>query len=211
MRACKSSLLRILVLVLLLLLGAAGAKALRVKVVRVIDGDTVVLADGRHLRYAGINAPELHSPEGPPEPFAREAYLRNRELVEGRTLRFEPAFRRKDRHGRLLGYLLLPDGRLVSEILVSEGLAMACYYPGASRYRKRLLRAQLQALRQGRGIFGFLRDTEPYYIGNVRSRRFHRPGCPRAQKIRKKRIFPSLRQAFEAGYCPARGCRPWPP
>ena len=190
---------------------AGWARALEVTVVRAIDGDTVVLSDGRRLRYAGINAPELHVEGGPPEPFAREAWLLNRRLVEGRRLRFEPAARRRDRYGRLLGYLFLPDGRLVSEVLVSQGLAFACYYPGAGRYRERLLAAQRRALAEGRGIFGALRDTEPYYVGNRASRRFHRPGCPNARHIRRRILFRSLRQALYAGYCPARGCRPWPP
>ncbi|RUM88085.1 MAG: nuclease [Thermodesulfatator sp.] len=187
-----------------------SAWATEVTVVRAIDGDTVVLSDGRRLRYAGINAPELYGENGP-EPFARQAWLLNRRLVEGRRLRFEPAARPRDRYGRLLGYLILPDGRLVSEVLVSQGLALACYYPGASRYRKRLLAAQRRALAQGKGLFGSLQDTEPYYVGNRASRRFHRPQCPHARHIRRKIIFHSLREAFYAGYCPARGCRPWPP
>ncbi len=193
------------------LLVAGGLRAATVKVVRVIDGDTVILSDGRHLRYAGINAPELHPETGPPEPFARQAYLRNRELVEGRVLRFEPATRSRDRYGRLLGYLFLPNGRLVSEILVSEGLAMVCHYPGATRYYRRLLRVQREALRAHRGLFGTLKASEGPYIGNARSRRFHRPDCPRARRIRRRVIFQSLKEAFLAGYCPARGCRPWPP
>ncbi len=200
---------------LLVVLGSlfrpGGLLAATVKVIRAIDGDTVVLSDGRHLRYAGINAPELHPEDGPPEPFARQAWLRNRELVKGRPLRFEPATRARDRYGRLLGYLFLPDGRLVSEILVSEGLAMVCYYPGAIRYYRRLLAVQREALRAGRGLFATLKASQGPYIGNARSRRFHRPDCPRARRIRRRVIFRSLEEAFRAGYCPARGCRPWPP
>ena len=47
-------------------LGEAGESATpsavvrrQARVTRVIDGDTVVLADGRHVRYLGINSPEL--------------------------------------------------------------------------------------------------------------------------------------------------------
>ncbi|MBX6422473.1 thermonuclease family protein [Thermosulfurimonas sp. F29] len=202
---------RFLGIILGLLLWAGPLAARDVRVIRVIDGDTVVLASGYHLRYAGINAPELHTRFGSPEPFARKAFLRNRQLVEGKRLRFEPAERRKDRYGRLLGYLFLPDGRLVSEVLVSEGLAMVCYYPGASRYYRKLLAIQRRALREERGLFGTLDRGRGPYIGNIRSRRFHRKDCPEARHIRRRRIFKSLREAFWAGYCPARGCRPWPP
>jgi len=182
-----------------------------VKVIRVIDGDTVVLADGSHLRYAGIDTPELHLEKGSPEPFAREAYLLNRQLTEGRRLYLEEAQRKHDRYGRRLGYLFLPDRRLVSEVLVAQGLAFVCYYRGSFRYYSRLLRAQREALTKRKGIFSRLKNTEPYYIGNRRSRRFHRPGCPEAQKIKKKRIFRSLEEALWAGYCPARDCHPWYP
>jgi len=202
---------RFLWVVLGLLLWSSPLAAREVRVIRVIDGDTVVLANGEHLRYAGINAPELRTRLGPPEPFAREAFLRNRQLVEGKRLHFEPAERRRDRHGRLLGFLFLPNGRMVSEVLVSEGLAMACYYPGSTRYYRRLLAIQRKALREGRGLFGELDRGRGPYIGNARSRRFHRRDCPEARRIRRRVIFKSLREAFWAGYCPARGCRPWPP
>ncbi len=207
--SCKLRLF--LLLVCLFLVGPDILLARSVKIIRVIDGDTVLLTGRKTLRYAGINAPELHPPEGPPEPWARKAYLRNRELTLGKTLKLELAERPRDRYGRLLGYLFLPDGRLVSEILVSEGLAFACYYPGAHRYRGRLLKAQREALHQGRGLFGSLPVTAPYYIGNRRSLRFHRPDCPQASHIKRRRLFRSLREALEAGYCPARDCRPWLP
>jgi len=203
---------RVVPLLLVVLLWGLPVEAGRwVKVVKVIDGDTVILEDGSHLRYAGINAPELHPEKGPPEPFAREAYLRNRRLTEGKRLYLEEAQRKHDRYRRRLGYLFLPDGRMVSEILVSEGLAMVCYYRGSTKYYQRLLRLQREAIKNRRGIFSLLENTEPYYIGNRKSLRFHRPGCPEARKIRRKRLFNSLEEAFYAGYCPARGCRPWPP
>ena len=48
-----------------------------VQVERVIDGDTVVLGDGRHVRIIGVNTPEMnwrkYNPDGVPQPYAREA------------------------------------------------------------------------------------------------------------------------------------------
>ena len=49
-------------------------------VIRVIDGDTVELADGRRVRYLGIDTPESG------EYYAENAIARNAELVEGKTL-----------------------------------------------------------------------------------------------------------------------------
>lgn len=52
----------------------------RAKVKRVIDGDTVELAGGTILRYAGITAPETG------EPFEEESTAENKRLVEGKTI-----------------------------------------------------------------------------------------------------------------------------
>jgi len=43
---------------------AAGQTSERVRVIHVYDGDTVKLADGRRLRFIGINTPETWS-DGP--------------------------------------------------------------------------------------------------------------------------------------------------
>ena len=43
------------------------------KVQRVIDGDTIVLSDGRRVRYIGMNTPELHHPTKPVQCFGEEA------------------------------------------------------------------------------------------------------------------------------------------
>ena len=60
----------------------------RVKVVRIYDGDTVKLADGRRLRLIGINAPELHPKHATAEPFAIAARVSLEDLI--------------DRHNRML-------------------------------------------------------------------------------------------------------------
>jgi micrococcal nuclease len=186
----------------------AQAKLIKVKVKRVIDGDTVVLSTGERLRYAGINTLELHTPEGKPQPFAVEAYLLNKKLTEGKTLYLKLSLRKRDRYGRLLGELYFPNGTAVSEILVKEGLALVCFYPGNAEFYKKYLPLQRKALKQRKGIFSLI-DKQPkgiVYIGNKRSRRFHHPLCPEARKIRRKVYFKSLEEAFYKGYCPSRKC-----
>lgn len=84
----------------------AQPAGLTVRVVRVIDGDTIevcCLEGGREqVRYIGINAPETrHSTRGE-EPGGREAAALNRELVGGRTVRLERDVQERDRYGRLL-------------------------------------------------------------------------------------------------------------
>jgi endonuclease YncB( thermonuclease family) len=124
----------------------------------VIDGDTVVLADGRHLRLIGINAPELGKDGAPDQPLAREARTRLVSLVEKRrvTLGFERES--EDHYGRLLAHIVLPDGRDVEEILLREGLAWAVAVPPNVGKLPVLVAAENEARSAQRGVWG-----EPSY------------------------------------------------
>jgi micrococcal nuclease len=192
-------------------------KLVKVFIKKVIDGDTVVLGNGERLRYAGINTLELHTLEGIPEPFAKEAYELNKKLVEGKYLYLKLSKRRRDRYGRLLGELYFENGTSVSEILVKKGLALVCKYKGNQNLYLKYLPLQREALKKRIGIFSLI-DKEPVpeflfhgkkirgYIGNKRSKRFHHPKCPEARFIRRKVILHTLEEAFYKGYCPARCC-----
>ncbi|MGH9174455.1 MAG: thermonuclease family protein, partial [Vicinamibacterales bacterium] len=79
-----------------------------VPVVRVVDGDTIIVAiDGveERLRYIGIDAPESVRPETPVECFGREASAENARLVEGKRVELEADISNRDRFGRLLRYV----------------------------------------------------------------------------------------------------------
>lgn len=95
----------------------------------VIDGDSIVLADGRQVRLIGINAPEIGFEDRPDEPLARAARERLAQLIERQTITLaydrEPA----DRHGRVLAYAARADGTDVQAQLVREGLAWCVAIP----------------------------------------------------------------------------------
>lgn len=168
----------------------------------------VELESGEKLRYAGINTLELHTPDGRPEPFAKEAYYKNRELTEGKSFCLEKALRERDRYGRFLGELYFSNGSSVSEILVSEGLALVCFYEGSAKFFERLLPVQKKALHKRVGLFSYLDKPQAKvnFIGNKKSFRFHHPDCFEALKIKQKVIFNNLEEALKEGYCPSREC-----
>ncbi len=179
----------------------------------VIDGDTIILQAGTKVRYAGINAPEIPHDDVPGEPFGKEALRENIRLVKGKKVLLELAEEPRDRFGRILAYVFLPEGIFVQEALVSKGLAFVCYLPPNIKYYEPLLRAQREALRAGRGLWkGDFFFGEPYYVGNRRSRRFHRPSCPFGRRISRgnRIVFKSMKKAFHEGFCPCKRCRPWP-
>lgn len=60
-----------------------------VKVTRVVDGDTIEIEGGERVRYLGIDTPETVDPRKTVQCFGVEASKKNKELVEGKTVRLE--------------------------------------------------------------------------------------------------------------------------
>ncbi|HEX9370404.1 MAG TPA: thermonuclease family protein, partial [Roseiflexaceae bacterium] len=94
-------------------------------VVEVIDGDTVdVRLNGAvvRIRLIGIDTPEVVDPRRPVECFGREASTRAHELLDGQTVALEadPSQDDRDRYGRSLRYLWLPDGRLFNLEMIAQ-------------------------------------------------------------------------------------------
>jgi micrococcal nuclease len=174
----------------------------------VADGDTVILTDGRRLRYVGINCPEVAHDENPTEPFGDAARRMNQKLVAGRSIRLAAAG--NDRYGRLLAAVFLSDGTFVNQALVAAGLAYVLPNVESKPFAERLLGAQREAMSDGRGLWAHLERNPTALIGNRRSYRFHRADCPFGKKIGKRHrvAFPDLYQAFTAGYAPCRRCFP---
>ena len=110
-----------------------GARAARV--VRVVDGDTVVLSGLGSSRLIGVDTPEVH---GRPECFGREAaaFLR-RVLERGARASWLAGSERRDRYGRKLVYLWLADGRSLNAMLVEGGYARPLPIPPTDRYAER--------------------------------------------------------------------------
>jgi endonuclease YncB( thermonuclease family) len=107
-------------------------------VTSVIDGDTVELADGRHVRYLGIDTPEVG------EYYGEEATARNRDLVEGKTIELQRGSRDQDEYGRLLRYVYV-DGTFVNAELVAEGYATAYIFDPDDRYSQVLVQLEQYA------------------------------------------------------------------
>ncbi len=112
-----------------------------VKVTKVIDGDTIELENGKHLRYIGIDTPETVDPRKTVQCFGKEASLMNKGLVEGKTVGLEKDVSETDKYDRLLRYVWL-DGLLINEILVKEGYAISSTYPPDVKYQQRFINAE---------------------------------------------------------------------
>lgn len=131
---------------------AQGGQAV---VSEIVDGDTVVLDDGREVRLVGIQAPKL--PLGRRNfkkwPLADRAREELSALVLGRTVTLAYGGQRVDRHGRQLAHLVLPDGGWVQRILLSQGMARVYSFPDNRALVAEMLVAERAARKARAGIW----------------------------------------------------------
>lgn len=121
---------------------------------RVIDGDTLVLTDGRHVRFIGIDAMELGHGGDPDQPYAAEARERLRQLVAAHRadLRLGPGVEGYDEHGRTLAFVFAGGKDLGLELL-REGLAVLVAVPPDFAQLACYARAEAVARDSGTGIW----------------------------------------------------------
>ncbi len=137
----------------------AAAPTEFVQVRHALDGDSLLLTDGRQVRLIGVNTPEIHPAADKhkhvaPQPLAREAMRFTAARVDGQrvTLHFERE--RTDRYNRLLAHVSLSDGARLEEALLREGLGWMVAIPPNVAERPRLQEAEGEARRAKRGVWG---------------------------------------------------------
>ena len=115
----------------------------KVKVVRVIDGDTVdvdidlgfgVWLRKERVRIMGIDTPESRTRDKVEKKFGLASKAKLKELLKnGAILKTQVSKKGEDmkgKFGRILGDFILDDGRKVTEVLIDEGHAVA-YFGGS--------------------------------------------------------------------------------
>jgi len=107
-------------------------------VTKVIDGDTVVVEGGYHVRLLGMDADEKSYPCYLP------AKTRLEDLVLTKQVVLEKDKTDVDQYGRCLRYIFIGDTN-VDVQLVKEGLAVARFYEPDVKYKTEISEAELQA------------------------------------------------------------------
>lgn len=112
------------------------------------DARTLVLADGREVRLAGIELP-------PSETDARNAAAALERLVAGQELTLKRHGAGSDRYGRLLAYVFVPGTEHpVQHTLLAQGHAQVAARVGEPTCAAVLLAAERAARRDGLGLWG---------------------------------------------------------
>ena len=115
----------------------------RVTVLRVVDGDTVdvdidlgfgIVLSNERVRIMGIDTPESRTSDKLEKKFGLASKARLKSLL-GKTAVLKTQINKngedmKGKFGRILGDFIAPDGRMVTDILVEEGHAVA-YFGGS--------------------------------------------------------------------------------
>jgi len=123
---------------------------------RVVDGDTVDLANGQRVRLVQIDTPEVYSGR---ECYGLQASAATKRLLPVGTkveLLLDPEADSTDRYGRLLRYVVrLSDGVNINLRLVGDGAAAPYFYDGQrGRFADQLERLAHRARVEGRGLWG---------------------------------------------------------
>jgi len=124
---------------------------------RVVDGDTITVGFNGHTEYVrliGLDTPEPNDPGGP-ECYASEATTHLRELAQTGTviLVFDASQGTRDRYGRLLAYVELPDGTDLATTMIRDGYAHEYTY--AKPYARQAVyrEAENEAVQAERGLW----------------------------------------------------------
>lgn len=138
--------LGLVVLSVVLFLQGAGKEPAREThfVQRVVDGDTIVLADGSRLRLIGIDSPEKD----------QNCFVEAREflhfLVSGKAVELELGLEKRDKYGRLLAYVFV-EGEMANLAAVSKGFAVAYPFEPNTKYATEFSVAEQSVREKGIG------------------------------------------------------------
>lgn len=204
--------------------GSPEKDAKQVRVTRIVDGDTLEIADGERVRLIGIDAPEKG------DCYSDEATAALTSLVLDKTLRAAKDESERDKYGRLLFYLYDGD-TFVNFKLVQEGAARAYAYAPDTTHASDFASAEQSAKGAKRGVWGACSffdvlsspasnnpvqqsaPTECTIKGNISSsgKIYHLPGCGSYDKTvintsAGERWFCNEEEAQAAGWRKAKNC-----
>ena len=180
--------------------------------VKVVDGDTIYLDNGKKIRFVGVNTPE----KGVTGAMTSKSFVEK--LCLGKTVGIDvDNAKRSDKYSRTLGVVIV-DGKNVNEMLLKEGLAEVMYIPPSEFNPYTWANNSTHTADSYTSYSNTVsKDTSSSsssnsgsYIGNSNTGKFHETTCKWGQKISSynKVTFNSRSDAINQGYQPCKVCNP---
>jgi endonuclease YncB( thermonuclease family) len=135
----------------------------KVRVRKVVDGDTLLLEGGDRIRLIGINTPEVKSRYSQSQPggeVARDWLVRT---LRNPTVWLQYDAQQFDKYDRRLAHVFLESGQYLNALLLEQGLAMLTLIPPNLLYADVLIQAQHSAEQKKRGIWQ-MPDYQPQHV-----------------------------------------------
>ena len=132
------------------------------RVVRVIDGDALVLDTGQSVRLVSIEAPTLYRQDAAPDPYAAQSARLLEDLALGRRVRLYYPGITRDRYDRALAHVVTVDGAgeevWLNQAMIEHGGAWVRLYPDTAARGQDLLALEHLAREARRGLW-----ADPHY------------------------------------------------
>lgn len=134
---------------------------------RVVDGDTLLLANGKYVRLIGVDTPEVHISDKlyrdakrthrdieTIQELGRKASDFVKSLVKpGDKIKIEYDWQKYDRYGRILGYVYLEDGTFLNAEIIKQGYGHA-YTRFPFKHSDEFRKYEREAREDNRGLWG---------------------------------------------------------
>jgi micrococcal nuclease len=126
---------------------------------RVVDGDTVdididlgfgVMLKDERVRIMGIDTPESRTRDLTEKKFGLAAKERLKQLLGKKSILKCKEYDSKGKFGRILGDFTTNDGRMVTDVLVEEGHAVAYFGGSKEEIQAKHLVNREKLLREGK-------------------------------------------------------------
>ncbi len=220
-----------LVILSIWMLSQSSLNSMSGTVVAVQSGDSFSLnVDGElfRIRLADVDCPEVK------QSMYRQAMQFTRDLILGKLIRVN--YEMIDRFGTVVAYVVLPDGRILNEVLLKEGWAW--HYRVRVDHKIELEQLEYEAWSARLGIWVDPEPVPPWVyrregrlptppsspsgvdydqilnyglVGNVKTKVFSWPACSgyqgRVSKWKSRKIFSNKLQAESLGYKADKSCR----
>lgn len=177
------------------------------RVIRVVDGDSFDLKDGRRIRLLGIDAPEKN------RCMFEVGREKLEEMILDKRVRLENTV--VDDYGRILANVFAGN-MFVNKVMLEEGLVRFLYVK--SPYYDELKASFTKAKAEKIGVFSLActSQTNPNCMikGNIREgeKIYHLPNCKNYHQVEVQQAFGdewfcNQQEALEAGFRKVEGCR----